>query len=83
MLEKRRKEMLVRIWIEKEKERLLERAYDAEDLFLGAFYAQCIESTAADAHEVFLETPLTFNYFREKLKSLSEAELQRFFKLAA
>ena len=83
MLEKRRKEMQVRIWIEKEKGRLLERAYDAEDLFAGAFYAQCIESTAADAHEVFLETPLTFNYFREKLNSLSEAELQRFFKLAA
>ena len=83
MLEKRKKENLVRFWIDREKERLLERAYDVKNPFLGAFYAQCIESTAADAHEVFLETPLTFNYFREKLKSLSEAELQRFFKLAA
>ena len=83
MLEKRKKELLVREWIEREKGRLLERAYAVEEPFLGAFYAQCAESTAADAHEVFLETPLTFNYFREKLETLTEAELGRFFRLAA
>ena len=83
MLEKRRKENMARFWIEEEKERLLERAYDAENLFLGAFYAQCIESTAADAHEVFLETPLTFNYFRENLDRLDRETLTRFFRLAA
>lgn len=83
MLEKRKKEMTIRGWIEEEKERLLERAYDAENPFLGAFYAQCIESTAADAHEVFLETPLTFNYFREKLELLNWETMRRFFKLAA
>ena len=58
MLERRKKEIMVRSWIEAEKERLLERAYDTEDLFLGSFYAQCIESTAADAHEIFLEEVL-------------------------
>ena len=83
MLEKRKKENQVRLWIEAEKERLLQRAYDAENLFFGAFYAQCIESTAADAHEVFLETPLTFNYFREKLEYLNRETMGRFFKLAA
>lgn len=83
MLEKRKKETMVGLWIEAEKERLLERAYDAGDLFLASFYAQCVESTAADAHEVFLETPLNFNYFRENLDRLDQEALRRFFKLAA
>ena len=83
MMEKRKKETLVRLWIEEEKERLLERAYDADDPFLGAFFGQCIESTAADAHEVFLETPLSFNYFREKLDRLDRETMVRFYKLAA
>ena len=83
MLERRKKESLVQLWIEGEKERLLECAYDAENPFLGAFYAQCVESTAADAYEVFLEIPLTFNYFRENLDRLNEMVMKRFFKLAA
>lgn len=83
MLEKRKKEAQVRVWIEAEKERILERAYAAENPFFGAFYAQCAESTAADAYEVFLETPLVCNYFRENLDRLDEAALSRFFKLAA
>ena len=83
MLEKRKKENLVRFWIDREKERLLERAYDVKNPFLGAFYAQCIESTAADAHEVFLETHLAFNYFRENLERLDEAGVIRFFRLTA
>ena len=83
MLEKRKKENQVRFWIEGEKEQLLIRAYRAENPFLGAFYGQCVESTAADAHEVFLETPLTFNYFREKLEILDRETLNRFFRLAA
>ena len=83
MMEKRKKENLVRSWIEEEKERLLEKAYAAENPFLGAFYGQCIESTAADAHEVFLETPLSFNYFRENLDRLDRETLTRFFRLAA
>ena len=83
MLEKRKKENQVRLWIETEKEYFLARAYGAEDAFLGAFYGQCVESTAADAHEIFLETPLTFNYFREKLDILDREVLQRFFRLAA
>lgn len=83
MMEKRKKETQVRCWIEGEKERLLERAYHAENPFLAAFYAQCVESTAADAHEVFLETPLVFNYFRENLERLDRAAMMRFYKLAA
>ena len=83
MLEKRKKEQKIVFWIEAEKTKRLERAYGAVDLFLGAFYAQCVESTAADAYEVFLETPLTFNYFRENLDRLSEKGMQRFFRLAA
>ena len=83
MLEKRKKENIVRGWIEGEKERLLERAYLSENLFLAAFYAQCVESTAADAHEIFLETPLVFNYFRENLERLDRDSLARFYKLAA
>ncbi len=83
MLEKRKKGQVVGCWIEGEKERLLERAYEEKDMFLAAFYGQCIESTAADAHEVFLETPLTFNYFRANLERLDREGLKRFFKLAA
>ena len=83
MLEKRKKENMVRNWIEGTKEGLLERAYDTENPFLGAFYAQCIESTAADAHEVFLETPMAFNYFRENMDRLDEGGVLRFFRLAA
>ncbi len=83
MLEKRKKGQIVANWIEEEKEKLLERAYGGEDMFLAAFYAQCIESTAADAHEVFLETPLTFNYFRENLERLDREGVRRFFRLAA
>ena len=83
MLEKRKRENLVRFWIEEEKERLLEKAYGAESPFQEAFYAQCIESTAADAHEVFLETPLSFNYFRENLDRLDREAVKRFYKLAA
>ena len=83
MMEKRKKEMQVRLWIEAEKERLLENSYGTESPFLEAFYTQCIESTAADAHEVFLETPLLFNYFREKLERMERETVARFFKLAA
>lgn len=83
MLEKRKKENQVRCWIEEEKERLLERAYLQKNPFLASFYAQCAESTAADAHEVFLETPLSFNYFRENLDRLDGEGIHRFFKLAA
>lgn len=83
MLEKRKKEQQVRLWIEAERERLSEGAYAYGEPFLAAFYAQCVESTAADAHEVFLETPLACNYFREKLDKLEEEAILRFFKLAA
>ncbi|MGN1231036.1 MAG: hypothetical protein ACI4TP_03975 [Anaerotignum sp.] len=83
MLERRKKETLVRDWIDGERERLSQRAYAYEDAFLASFYAQCAESTAADAHEVFLETPLSFNYFRENLDRLDEKGICRFFKLAA
>ncbi|MBQ9090733.1 MAG: hypothetical protein IJY52_00480 [Anaerotignum sp.] len=83
MLERRKKENQVRCWIEGEKENLLLRAYAVENPFVAAFYAQCAESTAADAHEVFLETPLAFNYFRENLDRLDMEGITRFFKLAA
>ncbi|MGN0136100.1 hypothetical protein [Anaerotignum sp.] len=83
MLERRKKEARVRCWIEAERERLSGRAYAYKDVFLSSFYAQCAESTAADAHEIFLETPLSFNYFRENLDRLDEKGVCRFFKLAA
>ena len=83
MLEKRKKACLVKQWIEEEKEWLLEQAYREADAFLASFYAQCIESTAADAYEVFLETPLSFNYFRERLDVLDKEGMRRFFRLAA
>ena len=67
MLE-RKKEMMVRSWIEEEKERLLERAYDAEEPFLGSFYAQCIESTAADAHEIFALLPYRITDVKTKVR---------------
>lgn len=84
-MERRKQGASVRQWIEEERERLSERAYAlAEDCaFYGAFYAQCVESTAADAHEVFLETPLAYNYFRENLHRLDCAGVLRFYKLAA
>ena len=83
MLERRKKENQVLAWVESEKEGLLERAYDVEDPFLGAFYAQCVESTAADVCEMFLEMPLMFNYFSENLFRLEKETVSRFFKLAA
>lgn len=83
MLERRKKENMVRCWIEAERERFSKKAYAYEDAFLASFYAQCAESTAADAHEVFLETPLSFNYFRENLDRLDEEGICRFFRLAA
>ena len=83
MWKKRKKEEELLLWIEAERERLSARAYALEDAFLQAFFAQCVESTAADAHEVFLETPLAYNYFRENLERMDEETLSRFFKLAA
>ena len=83
MREKRKREQTIRLWIEGEKERLLERTYAVDDPFLASFYGQCIESTAADAHEVFLETPLFFNYFWENQERLDAAAMKRFFRLAA
>ena len=83
MWEKRKKEAQLGLWIEAERERLSARAYALEDAFLRAFFAQCVESTAADAYEVFLETPLAYNYFRENLGRMNEKTLARFFKLAA
>ena len=83
MLEKRKQEAAVRQWIEQERERLSERAYGLESSFPTAFYAQCVESTAADAHEIFLETPLTFNYFRANVYRMEASHIKRFYKLAA
>ena len=74
---------MVREWIEAERERLLERAHALECPFLQAFYTQCIESTAADAHEIFLETKLSCNYFQEHLYQLTQEGVCRFYKLAA
>ena len=74
---------MVREQIEAERERLLERAYALECPFLQAFYTQCIESTAADANEIFLETRLAYNYFRENLHRLTQLQIRRFYKLAA
>lgn len=71
------------LWVEAERERLSARAYAQEDAFLQAFFAQCVESTSADAQEVFLETPLMYNYFRENLLRMKEETVSRFFKLAA
>ena len=78
MWEKRKKEEQLVLWIEAERERLSARAYALEDAFLRAFFAQCVESTAADAYEVFLETPLAYNYFRENLGRMDEKTLVRF-----
>ena len=83
MLERRKKEQQARFWIEAQRERLSRQAYAYGDAFLASFYAQCVESTAADAHEIFLETPLSFNYFWENLDRLDETGVYRFFKLAA
>lgn len=83
MLEKRKKEQQVRIWTEEIREYYLQKAYGLQQPFQGAFYAQLVESTAADAYEVFLETPLAFNYFRERLERVDRETVIRFFKLAA
>lgn len=70
-------------WIEGWKAYLLERAYTQISGFETDFYVQCIESTAADAYEVFLETDVAHNYFHQKLGMLTlEGELLRFYKLA-
>ncbi len=82
MYEAKRRNM-VRIQVEAERERLLEKAYGLECPFLQAFYAQCIESTAADAHEMFLEIRLANNYFQENLHRLTQEGISRFYKLAA
>ena len=81
MQEKRRKEFL--LWVAAAREQFLIRVYAEEDAFLQAFFAQCVESSAADAHEVFLEAPLRYNYFRENLYRTERETVTRFFKLAA
>ncbi len=82
MLEKRRTEQKICSWIEEERERLLFRVEEAEG-FPAVFYLQCVESTAADAYEVFMETPLIYNYFRENRERVERETVCRFFKLAA
>jgi len=69
--------------IEECKSYFIERAYQLENQFYSAFYVQCAESTAADGYEVFLETPMEHNYFRENLAKLDETAMMRFYKLAA
>ena len=63
MWEKRKKEERLGLWIEAEQERLSARAYALEDAFLRAFFAQCVESTAADAYEVFWKRRLRITIF--------------------
>ncbi len=69
--------------IELVREILLQRAYVLEDRFFKEFFVQCIESTTADAYEMFLEMPLAYNYFYEKRREMGIAETLRFFQLVA
>lgn len=80
---KREQEKALRGWIEAERVRISARAYGYGDPFLGAFFAQCAESTAADAYEVFWETPLSYNYFRENRDRLDREGVARLFRLTA
>lgn len=82
MRRKRQKEMGA-FWVELYREVFLKRAYALENGFHCYFYAQCIESTTADAYEMFFEMPLEHNYFYKKQKNLNEANVERFFKLVA
>lgn len=69
--------------IELVREILLQRAYSIEERFFKEFFIQCIESTTVDAYEMFLETPLQYNYFYEKRRDMGIVEMLRFFQLVA
>lgn len=77
------RELRCKVLIEYCKSYFLERAYGLDNQFYSAFYVQCAESTAADAYETFLETPMEHNYFRSNLDRLNETVMVRFFRLAA
>ncbi|MFV0314530.1 MAG: hypothetical protein ACK5I7_05430 [Anaerotignum sp.] len=78
-----KKDQHCKVLIEYCKDYFVERAYMQKNEFYGAFYLQCVESTAADAYEIFLETPMEHNYFRSNLERVDEKVITRFFKLAA
>lgn len=77
-----KKDERCRVLIEYCKIYFLDRAYNLENQFYSAFYVQCVESTAADGYETFLETTMEYNYFKSKLACLDETAMIRFFKLA-
>ncbi len=78
-----KKSDFIRKNIESQKDMYLERTGELRNSFFEAFFEQCIESTVADAYEIFLETKTEHNYFQKHLKELDEGCGQRFFKLMA
>ena len=78
-----KKSDFIRKNIESQKDMYLERTRELRNSFFQAFFEQCIESTVADAYEIFLETKTEHNYFQKHIKELDEGCGQRFFKLMA
>lgn len=76
------REKEARRYLEESREIFLERAYALDNLFYSGFYAQCVESTAADGWEMFFEDHSAANFFRENLDRLDIGAAQRFYKLA-
>lgn len=72
---------LIQRYIEEQKYEYLERTGDLENSFYLSFYELCVESTVADAYEIFLETNTEDNFFRNNIRNLDERAGQRFFKL--
>ena len=77
----RQKQDPVTLYLEGQKESYLARAAQ-ETPFYEAYYMQCIESTVADGHEMFLLDFSRENYFRANVERLDLESGKRFFKLA-
>ncbi len=77
---KQKKEALLQA--EAAREYYSKRAYDAEDPFYGAFYAQCVESSAADLWETLCLVHTGSNFFAERVEALDARGMKRLFRLA-
>jgi hypothetical protein len=78
-----KKHNTIDLLFEEQKYSYLFRAGELKNPFYASFYEQCIESTVADAYEIFLETNTENNYFQQQIKKLDKEAAARFFRIMA
>ncbi len=77
------KQNTIDLFFEEQKYSYLFRAGELKNSFYCSFYEQCIESTVADAYEIFLETTTEHNYLQQNAKKLNREIAARFFRIMA